>query len=90
MLCLPAGAHRVDHRGVHTGHVPEQQHHPVAVPGRVEARELHGDKAVWMLVEGRPEQVKKLPIGRPLPSDVDTWEDYEAVLRDVGLAPAAT
>jgi molybdenum cofactor cytidylyltransferase len=52
-------------------------------------RGLHGDKAVWKLVEGRPEQVMKLRIERPLPRDVDTWDDYEAVLRELGVAPAA-
>jgi molybdenum cofactor cytidylyltransferase len=52
-------------------------------------RALHGDKAVWKLVEGRPEQVMKLRIERPLPRDVDTWDDYEAVLCELGVAPAA-
>lgn len=42
-------------------------------------RELHGDKAVWKLVEGHPERVARLPVERELPSDIDTWEDYRAV-----------
>lgn len=42
-------------------------------------RRLHGDKAVWKLVETRPERVARLAVARPLPRDVDTWEDYRAV-----------
>lgn len=43
-------------------------------------RELHGDKAVWKLVEAQPDRVARLPVARQLPRDVDTWEDYRAVL----------
>jgi molybdenum cofactor cytidylyltransferase len=42
-------------------------------------RALHGDKAVWKLVEAGPERVRRVRIARTLPRDVDTWEDYEAV-----------
>jgi molybdenum cofactor cytidylyltransferase len=40
-------------------------------------RELHGDKAVWKLVD----RMERLRLERPRPRDVDTWEDYEALLR---------
>jgi molybdenum cofactor cytidylyltransferase len=52
-------------------------------------RALHGDNAVWKIVEGQPERVRKVSIPRPLPGDVDTWEDYEAVCRRLGVAPGA-
>jgi molybdenum cofactor cytidylyltransferase len=42
--------------------------------------ELHGDKAVWKLLERHPELVHEVRIPGPVPLDVDTWEDYEAVL----------
>ena len=41
--------------------------------------ELHGDKAAWKLVD-RAEWVREVNVDRPLPRDVDTWQDYEAVL----------
>ena len=47
-------------------------------------RELHGDKAVWKLIERHPEQVDRIAVDRPLPRDVDTWEDYEAALSAAG------
>jgi molybdenum cofactor cytidylyltransferase len=42
--------------------------------------ELHGDKAVWKLLERRPDEVTEVAVSGPVPLDVDTWEDYEAVL----------
>jgi molybdenum cofactor cytidylyltransferase len=47
-------------------------------------RELHGDKAVWKLVERHPERVRDIELDRPLPRDVDTWDDYEAALSSIG------
>ncbi len=41
---------------------------------------LHGDKAVWKLLEQRASEVVDVPVGGSIPLDVDTWEDYEAVL----------
>lgn len=41
---------------------------------------LHGDKAVWKLLD-RSNEVAEVPIAGPVPLDVDTWADYEAVLR---------
>jgi molybdenum cofactor cytidylyltransferase len=40
---------------------------------------LHGDKAVWKLVAARGDSVAKVPVAGPVPIDVDTWADYEAV-----------
>jgi molybdenum cofactor cytidylyltransferase len=42
--------------------------------------ELHGDKAVWKLLERSPADVVEVPVPGAVPLDVDTWEDYEAVL----------
>jgi molybdenum cofactor cytidylyltransferase len=42
---------------------------------------LHGEKAVWKLLESEPARVERTRIGRPLPRDVDGWDDYEALLR---------
>ncbi len=43
-------------------------------------RALHGDKAVWKLIEAYPERVHRVEIEAPLPPDVDTPEDYELAL----------
>ena len=43
-------------------------------------RSLHGDKAVWKLIESHPERVERVDVDRELPRDVDTWEDYQAAL----------
>ncbi len=43
-------------------------------------RGLHGDKAVWKLIEAYPERVHRAEIAAPLPPDVDTPEDYELTL----------
>ena len=40
---------------------------------------LHGDKAVWKLVE-TGDDVVPVPVAGPVPPDVDTWEDYQALL----------
>lgn len=40
---------------------------------------LRGDKAAWKLVDQHPEWVRTVEIGRPLPRDVDTWADYNAL-----------
>jgi molybdenum cofactor cytidylyltransferase len=41
---------------------------------------LHGDKAVWKLLEQRADEVREVPMPGRIPLDVDTWDDYEAVL----------
>ena len=60
--------------------------HPFAFGRAVfdELRDLHGDKAVWRLLEHRPDDVVEVPVAGPVPLDVDTWEDYEAVVAAVG------
>lgn len=44
-------------------------------------RGLHGDKAVWKLLEQRSHEVAEVAVDGPVPLDVDTWADYRAVLR---------
>lgn len=48
-------------------------------------RGLHGDKAVWKVIEAEPERVHRAPVDRPLPVDVDTWADYATAGRALGV-----
>ncbi len=44
-------------------------------------RGLHGDKAVWKLLEAaEDDDVVEVPVAGAVPLDVDTWADYEALL----------
>ena len=45
-----------------------------------ELAELHGDKAVWKLRERLGSAVREVRVPGSLPRDVDTWEDYEALV----------
>jgi molybdenum cofactor cytidylyltransferase len=65
--------------------------HPFAFSRSVfgELAELHGDKAVWKLLDERPELVSEVRMPGRVPLDVDTWQDYEAVLAAASLAPPA-
>ena len=49
-----------------------------------ELRGLHGDKAVWKLMERRSGEVVEIRVTGPIPRDVDTRADYEAVLAESG------
>ncbi|HTX30774.1 MAG TPA: nucleotidyltransferase family protein [Solirubrobacteraceae bacterium] len=60
--------------------------HPLAL-GRAmfpQLAELHGDKAVWKLMDRLGDRVVEVPIETTVPRDVDTWEDYEAVRAELG------
>jgi len=50
---------------------------------------LHGDKAVWRLMDERAGEVVDVPVPGPIPADVDTWEDYEALLAASGAEVAS-
>jgi len=54
--------------------------HPIAFARSVfgDLASLHGDKGVWRLLDR--EGVVEVPVDGPIPLDVDTPEDYEAVL----------
>ncbi|HLM27909.1 MAG TPA: nucleotidyltransferase family protein [Thermoleophilaceae bacterium] len=56
--------------------------HPIAFARSVfgELADLHGDKGVWRLLDQRSGEVQGVPVAGPVPLDVDTPEDYEAVL----------
>jgi len=43
-------------------------------------RRLHGDKAVWKLIEVYPERVSRTRIDAASPTDVDAAEDYDLAL----------
>lgn len=45
-----------------------------------ELRKLHGDEAVWKLIEAYPERVPRVEIPAEPPPDVDAPEDYETAL----------
>jgi molybdenum cofactor cytidylyltransferase len=54
-----------------------------------ELRVLHGDKAVWKIVDREPEgRVVRIDIDAPLPLDVDTWDDYLTVCERFSVTPA--
>ena len=42
--------------------------------------ELHGDKAVWKLIEGGRFPVAEVDVDDCVPPDVDTWADYVNLL----------
>jgi molybdenum cofactor cytidylyltransferase len=58
--------------------------HPFAFSRAVfgELSGLHGDKAVWKLLDRQRETVVDVPIAGRIPRDVDTWEDYRTVLTE--------
>jgi molybdenum cofactor cytidylyltransferase len=41
---------------------------------------LHGDRAVWKLLHSGRYAVTELAVDSEVPIDVDTWQDYEALL----------
>ena len=43
---------------------------------------LHGDKGVWKLLDRAGDEVVDVRVPVAIPRDVDTWEDYEAVVAD--------
>ena len=62
--------------------------HPIAFARSVfgALADLHGDKGVWRLLDQRADDVAEVPIAGGVPLDVDTPEDYRAVL--AGLTAA--
>ena len=52
-----------------------------------ELAELHGDKAVWKLLDRLGPAVAEVRVPGTVPPDVDTWDDYEAL---VGAQEART
>ena len=60
--------------------------HPFAFGRQVlpDLLRLHGDKAVWKLLDQRADEVVEVRVDGPVPLDVDTWEDYERLLSSTG------
>ena len=65
--------------------------HPLAFARSLfaELAGLHGDKGVWRLLERSAAELIEVPVLGPIPLDVDTPEDYRAVLDMAGSAVAA-
>ena len=62
--------------------------HPLAFARATfgELAALHGDRGVWKLLDRHADEVVDVPVSGPIPRDVDTPEDYEAIMSH---APAA-
>jgi molybdenum cofactor cytidylyltransferase len=62
--------------------------HPLAFARSMfgELAALHGDKGVWKLLDRHAMEVVDVPVDGPIPRDVNTWEDYDAVLGQAGRA----
>src|SRR5262249_20066510 len=58
--------------------------HPIAFGRSVfpDLAALHGDRGVWKLLDRRAADVVEVPVAGPVPLDVDTEEDYRAVLAE--------
>jgi len=52
----------------------------------VELAALHGDKGVWRLLDRRASDVVEVAISGRIPRDIDTWEDYLAVVGESSAA----
>jgi molybdenum cofactor cytidylyltransferase len=65
-----------------TCHYVNGRGHPLAFSRELfgELASLHGDKGVWKLLDRFTDRVADVAIAEPIPRDVDTWEDYQAVL----------
>jgi molybdenum cofactor cytidylyltransferase len=62
--------------------------HPIAFAREVFAdlANLHGDKGAWRLLDQRADEVAEVVVAGPIPLDVDTPEDYKAVLDALAVA----
>jgi molybdenum cofactor cytidylyltransferase len=62
--------------------------HPIAfAPGVfADLTGLHGDKGVWRLLDDRTGDVAEVQVAGRIPPDVDTPEDYRAVLAALAVA----
>lgn len=48
-------------------------------------KELHGDKAVWKMVDQHPNWVVDVAIDSPAPKDINTLEDYQSLVDSASL-----
>jgi len=58
--------------------------HPLAFARSTfdELATLHGDRGVWKLLDRHAEAVVDVPVPGPVPRDVDTHDDYRAILAE--------
>ena len=57
--------------------------HPLAFSRRLfpELASLHGDKAVWKLLDRHAADAAEIAVDGPIPRDIDTWDDYAQIAR---------
>jgi molybdenum cofactor cytidylyltransferase len=57
--------------------------HPLAFSRSLfpELESLHGDKAVWKLLDRHEAIAADVPVDGAIPRDVDTWDDYAQIAR---------
>ena len=79
---VAAGTPRPGRPGIAVCRYDDGVGHPLAFARRLlpELAALHGDKAVWKLLEQRADDVVEVPVPGRIPLDVDTDEDYRRVL----------
>jgi molybdenum cofactor cytidylyltransferase len=60
--------------------------HPLAFSRDMfaELHALHGDRGVWRLLDRHAGEVLEVPVAGPVPRDVDTWDDYAALVAAEG------
>jgi molybdenum cofactor cytidylyltransferase len=78
----PAGAAPADIAGIAVCRYDDGVGHPLAFARSLlpDLAALHGDKAVWKLLEQRADDVVEVRTPGPIPLDVDTEEDYRRLL----------
>jgi molybdenum cofactor cytidylyltransferase len=56
--------------------------HPIAFDRScfAELADLHGDRGVWRMLDRRSAALAEVPVAGRIPADVDTDEDYRALL----------
>ena len=64
--------------------------HPIVFARAIfaELAGLRGDKAAWKIVDAHRDWIRPVPVDRAHPRDVNTWPEYEALLRNA-VGPAA-
>jgi molybdenum cofactor cytidylyltransferase len=64
--------------------------HPLAFASTTfnDLKALHGDKGVWKLLDRAGNAVVDVPVAGPIPRDIDTEEDYRAILAEHQQASA--
>ena len=79
---VPSGGAGAGSAGIAVCRYDDGVGHPLAFARRLlpDLAALHGDKAVWKLLEQRADDVVEVRMPGPVPRDVDTEEDYRRIL----------